>query len=368
MQQSNPLAGRAFTGYPGSEERAYRAGTFLRAAIFDSGVAIEKCRELGIPLKLAEKRPPIGFLRAAGSSINSAGGYLAPSELEREILSLRDLVGVFRQHARLLPMGSDNRSWPRRTGGVTAQFVVTENGAISTSAATFDNVSFSAKKIAALVPVSSELFEDETVELAQWFAEEMAFAFASIEDGAGFAGDGTSTFGGIRGLTYLATDGSHTASKYTAASGHNTFATLDAVDIAGLIGILPEYAAAGAAFYVSNIGAANSFYRLAQNSGAIGTVTRNGITFASYLGFPIITTPKLPTATTTLTGQAMLLFGDLSLAAALGNRRGVTVQTTEDRYLDSDQIAVRGTERMDIVVHDAGDNSKAGPIVALVAP
>jgi hypothetical protein len=29
---------------------------------------------------------------------------------------------------------------------------------------------------------------------------------------------------------------------------------------------------------------------------------------------------------------------------------------------------VRGTERVDLVVYDAGDDSKAGPMVALVAP
>jgi HK97 family phage major capsid protein len=87
-----------------------------------------------------------------------------------------------------------------------------------------------------------------------------------------------------------------------------------------------------------------------------------------YLGFPIRVTPKLPTSISSLTGQAMMLFGDLSLAAAVGNRRGVTVQTSDQRYLDTDQIAVRGRERLDIVVHDSGDNSKARPIVALVAP
>jgi hypothetical protein len=48
----------------------------------------------------------------------------------------------------------------------------------------------------------------------------------------------------------------HNASKYTASA--NTFGTLTAADIAGLIGTLPEYALPGAAFYASNIGAANS--------------------------------------------------------------------------------------------------------------
>jgi HK97 family phage major capsid protein len=119
---------------------------------------------------------------------------------------------------------------------------------ISTSAATFDAITFNAKKLASLVPVSSELYEDEEVGLAAWFVEELAFAFASTY-ACGFVGDGSSTYGGIRGRTTLAIDGNHNASKYTASA--NTFGALTAADIAGLIGILPEYALPGASFYVS---------------------------------------------------------------------------------------------------------------------
>src|SRR5258708_471949 len=217
MQQSNPLVGRAIRG-PGGEERAFRAGLFLRAAIYDSGTAVAKCRELGIELKLAEEKPPKGFLKAAAESVNAAGGFLVPNELEREILSLRDQAGVYRANCRVVPVGSDNRTWPRRTGGITASFI-TENTPITDSTASFDGITFAIKKLGGLVKVPSELFEDETVGLAQWFAAEIAYAFASKEDDCGFNGDGTSTYSGIRGLTFLATDGSHNASKIAAASG-----------------------------------------------------------------------------------------------------------------------------------------------------
>jgi HK97 family phage major capsid protein len=366
MQNANPLAGRAFTG-PGGEERAFRAGLFLRAAVYDSGGAVAKCRELGIPLKLAETKPLKGFFKASGESITTAGGFLAPNELQAEILSLRDLAAVYRSNCRVLPMGSDSRSWPRRTGGIVASFIA-ENTTFTDSTAAWDNINFSAKKLGGLVNLPSELYEDETVGLAQWFAEELAYSFASKEDDCGFNGDGTSTYSGIRGLTYLATDGNHNAGKYTAASGHNTFNLLDASDIAGLIGTLPEYAMPGAAFYCSNIGAANTLFRLGQSSGAIGSIIEDGKQVPTYLTFPIRLTPKLPAITTTLSGKVMMLFGDLRLAGAIGNRRGVTVQTSDQRFLDTDQIAVRGTQRFDLVNHDMGDNQKAGPIVALAAP
>jgi HK97 family phage major capsid protein len=62
----------------------------------------------------------------------------------------------------------------------------------------------------------------------------------------------------------------------------------------------------------------------------------------------------------------MLLFGSPSAAMSMGTRRGVTLATSMDRYFESDQIAIRGTERFDIVVHDIGDTATAGPLVALI--
>ena len=63
----------------------------------------------------------------------------------------------------------------------------------------------------------------------------------------------------------------------------------------------------------------------------------------------------------------MLLFGDLSKSSALGDRRVVKVFPSEHRYMDTDQIGIRGLERIDIVNHDVGTTSAAGPIVALLA-
>jgi HK97 family phage major capsid protein len=87
-----------------------------------------------------------------------------------------------------------------------------------------------------------------------------------------------------------------------------------------------------------------------------------------YLGIPISLTPKLPSSTSSITGQCMMLAGDFRLGAAIADRRGIVIRRSEDRYLDSDQIGVIGSERIDIVTSGMGDNTTAGPIVSLVAP
>ncbi|HSG60845.1 MAG TPA: phage major capsid protein, partial [Pseudomonadales bacterium] len=73
----------------------------------------------------------------------------------------------------------------------------------------------------------------------------------------------------------------------------------------------------------------------------------------------------------TLTAQAstiVALFGDLSLASMMGSRRDITFAISSDRFFEYDQLAIKGTQRYDIKVHDLGDATTAGPIVALKTP
>ena len=206
------------------------------------------------------------------------------------------------------------------------------------------------------------------ISIADWLTNEIAYAFASKEDDCGFNGDGTSTYGGMRGLTTWAIDPTTTAGQKTAASGHNTFALLDGTDIAGLIGLLPRYALPNAKFYISQTGFAVTFERLIAAAGGNSISTLNGEIQYRYLGFPIVISQKMPLITSTLTGKNMMVFGDLRLAAAMGERRQVTMKRSDERYFDQDQVGLLGTERIDINVHDAGTTTQAGPIVFLNAP
>jgi HK97 family phage major capsid protein len=108
------------------------------------------------------------------------------------------------------------------------------------------------------------------------------------------------------------------------------------------------------------------FSRLAATAGGNSITTLGGAVQRSYLGYPIEVCQKLPTSTGSLTG-AMLLFGNLQMAATLGERRGIQVKRSDEIKFVEDQIAIKATERVDINVHDTGDATNAGPIVALLA-
>lgn len=369
-----PTARRVYGGLkyyktPDLIETGYRVGQFIKATIWGDHDAQVWCQENEVPLIKANAKgdPIIVSAKAQAEGVNSAGGVLVPEEMMNSIIVLRETYGIFRRECRVVPMARDTLNWPRRTGGLTAYFVG-ENQGLTESQVAFDNVNLTAKKLATLTKLSTEIAEDAVVNIADFVVNEISYAFASKEDDCGFNGDGTSTYGGMRGLTYLAVDGNHNAGKYTAASGHNTFALLDATDITGLMGLLPQYALPNAKFYISQLGFATTFERLIAAAGGNRIDTLDGSIVYRYLGFPIVISQKLPLIGTTLTTKAMMFFGDLTLAAAMGERRGVTIRRLDERFADNDQIGIMGTERFDINVHDMGNNTTAGPIVSLVAP
>jgi HK97 family phage major capsid protein len=334
-------------------DQAYTAGQWFKATLFGNAEAIDWCKSNGIAIT-----------KAQGEGVDSAGGFLVPEELMASIITLREQFGVFRQECQVVPMGSDTLNWPRRTGGLTA-FFTGENQAAAESQAAWDNVNLTAKKLATLTRLSNEIAEDAVVSVADLLVGEIAYAFAAKEDDSGFNGDGTSAFGGIRGLTVLAVDGNHNACKVTASSA--TLTALTIKDIMALIGTLPQYALPGAKFYMSQ----QTFYQVVGSiTGAAGGNRIDTLTEGvqkRLLGYPVAIAQKLPIVTPG-SGKAMFFFGDLSKASTMGERRGVTIKRSDHRYFENDQIGLLGTERIDINNHDMGDNSTAGPLVALISP
>jgi HK97 family phage major capsid protein len=130
-----------------------------------------------------------------------------------------------------------------------------------------------------------------------------------------------------------------------------------------LMGLLPSYAWANARWFTSGPGIGLCLAKLAAAGGGNIGVAPDGL---ACLGFPVSIVPSMPGAGSQV-GKIVLAFGDLSLAVALGSRRGVTVSISDHRYLEFDQTAMRGTERFDVVCANLGDNTNPGAVVGLTA-
>jgi HK97 family phage major capsid protein len=343
---------RAFKG-PGANSRAFESGKFLQAAIFGDDRADRWCRNHGIDC------------RALSVGTNTAGGFLVPEAFGTTIIDLRETYGIFRQQCRVVPMSEHTMTVPRRAGGVTATYTG-ENTALTESDATFNQVTLVARKLGVLTRISTELSEDSIIDIADWCAQEFAWAFAKAEDDAGFKGDGSQTYGSIVGASIAIVDGTHTTGAVDATSGADQFTEIVIGDIEKLVMTLPLYAHPGAKWYMSPLCWATCFERLALAAGGTSATHYTEGLQRTYLGYPVVLTHSLPSVSTELNDEAMFLFGDLALAATLGDRGQITVSLSQDRYFVEDQIGIKATQRYDINVHDLGDTSDAGPIVALV--
>jgi HK97 family phage major capsid protein len=347
----NKSRARAFTG-PGAEQKAERVGQWFKA-ILGNEASKSWCVSNGV-----------GLTKATGESTNVVGGFLAPQDFDAAIISIRETVGAFRQGAEVRPTRSDGQVRPRRTGGLVANFV-TEGASIPESSFQLDAVESAQKKFAILGRASSELFQDAAPDLGEFITSEIGYAFAAKEDDVAFNGDGTSAFVGIVGLSTKLVG---LKSSVAAGAGHNTFLTLDTTDIANLIAGVLATGVPGAAWYVSATAFAQTICRLAAGSGGlVATMRPDGKIAANYLGFPVRFSGKLADVATSLTGKAMLFFGDLTKSSLLVERQQQTIiAISRDRALDTDQVLVRGVQRCDIVNHSVGDANTRGPVAMLV--
>jgi len=222
-----------------------------------------------------------------------------------------------------------------------------------------------AKKLGALTRMSTDLSEDAIINIADDLASEMAYAFAAKEDACGLDGDGTLTYGGMTGLRALFVDGTHNAGYHEGTSACTAWSDITLADeLITIMSMVPTYALANAKWYINPAGKAGVFDAIALAAG--GNTTREiggGANIASFGGYPIVVSASMPTAPTNDT--VCLMFGDLTKASTFGDRRGITLQVSADRYMEYDQIGIKATERFCIVNHDIGDGTTAGPLVAL---
>ena len=349
-----PKTGRALKAFkgPDAEERAYRAGMHLKAYTFGDREARRWCEDHRVES------------RVQASGVNSLGGALVSDELMSEIIRLVEEYGAFPQYARRLPMSTDTMVVARRTAGLAAR-PIGENSEPATSDVTFDNVELNAKIWGIANRVPNSLLEDSVISLSDLMALEVAQAFAVAFDDAGFVGDGTSNYHGTTGICTKILESAYSKSVVSAASGNPTFDTLDLVDFTNTVSRLPVYARRNAAWYISPAGYGSSMLRLAMSSGGVSTQNIEAGFGTSFLGYPVRLVHSMESNLTGTSGRVLALFGDLAQAATFGERRGVSVKTASERYIEYDQTLTFATTRVAMVVHDLGSTTVAGPVVAL---
>ena len=357
---------QAFKGERGAEN-ARRFGEFLNAVLFKSERSKAFCRSNGIPLT-----------RAQSESDNESGGIFVPTEFENVLIDLRLQYGVFRRNANVVPMSTDSKTRPRRRGGLKAYPIGAVGAArrLKESKMFWDAINLLAKKWGVLAKYEEELAEDAVISMADTLASEIAYAFTEVEDECGFYGDGSGDYHGIVGvipkLLSLNSDPTKIAGLQVASG--NSWTEITLADILAVVGRLPSFArsSGNVKWYCTNEFWATVLCKIALQAGGATTAQIQGETQPMFLGKPVEIVEAMPHVEDN--SQVALLYGNLAQAAMFGDRRGVTIKMTDsnDTDFEEDLMAIKGTERFDINVHDVGnaDNDPkkrlAGPIVGLM--
>jgi HK97 family phage major capsid protein len=345
---------------PDAEAKAYAFGMLLGSALGNK-TAMKWCIDRGF-----------NFEAVYNESTNTQGGYLVFPEIDRDIIDLVETFGQFRANARPAPMTSDVKQRPRRTGGLTAYFV-TESEAGTESTGSWDMIELHAKDLMVLTRETNQLMDDAIISTADQIAREMARAIAEKEDDCGFNGTGTSTYGGIVGVCRRLIDinGVDDGGGVVLGAG-NLFTEITLANLNSMTSILPLYAEAGAAWYMSKLVYGQTVERLISAAGGnTWNILATGGPRRECLGYPIILCTKMPK--TNANSQIIALFGDLSLAADFGDRKQLSIAMSDsasvggESVFERNQIAIRATSRFDINVHDVGTATAAGPIVGLIS-
>jgi HK97 family phage major capsid protein len=289
---------------------------------------------------------------------------------------LQEAYGVFRRNSRVWGMSSETANIPKLTAGPNPVYWVAEGSTIGESTLTFAQINLVAKKLATIVNYTSELAEDSLIDFAEFTASELAWRFSQEEDRVGFLGTGAAGDGAITGVipALLALDPTpaNIASLVIVPAGTGWSAvTLDL--LTQMVGRLPQFAAArsqDSRWFCSR----NFFYSvlldLALKSGGVTeSEVIAGLLTPKFLGFPVEITQILPT--TYAAGAIPLLFGNLNLATAFGDRRQLSLLGSQHYQYSNDLLSLRATERFAINCHSLGNASAtpssriAGPVIGL---
>ncbi len=271
--------------------------------------------------------------------INADGGYLVPVEFEGHVVKLLNDYGVFRRNCTVAGMNSKTLTKPRLLTGVSATFQG-EGTAGDESNPTFDQITWTRRKLDVTTGISRELIEDSGVDIISELAEIVANAMAQKEDEQGFKGSGSPITGvfsasGVNSVTLSSTNpNSLTYAKLASV--------ITSVRSAGLKGA-KWYMHRSILGLIMNL-TDTAGYPLFDPSALMSTKT--------LFGYPIELSEELNDSSV-LTAKPVIFFGNLKYSV-LRERKGMSMRISDNAVVggnsafEQDLLFVKTSESFDI--------------------
>lgn len=267
---------------------------------------------------------------------DEAGGYFVHPEHLPVLIRLIESFGLLRQKATNIPMTKDEMNIPRLTTGVIVYWP-DEGAEIDDGSPVTGNLKMIAKKMASLVPCTSELLEDSSLEIANLLAVLFTEATAEEEDRVGLAGKKTAGTDPFDGVLY-------DSNVVAVVLDGTTFASVTADDLADACSAVKSSAAKNAEWFMHRT-VLNIVRKLKDDNG-------NYIWQAPYQGnpgsiwsYPYNLTDVMPSLVNTGASKPFIAFGDLR-HFYFGDRRKLALAQSLHAGFKTDSVWFRMTERI----------------------
>lgn len=279
------------------------------------------------------------FMAAQDETNAGKGIETVPTPLSNALINLLEEYGVARRACRRIAMSSLTWTVPKVTDHATVSYP-DEAAQISESDVTFGQVQLVAKKIAALVKMSTEVTEDSIISMMDTVIDSIAYSVAIAED--------NNLFNGVAG-------GINT----TGIKGDANVADVNVASVAALA--LTDLTSAQVAIGNPVVGARNEWYinstlyhgpiRDLVNAAGGNTIRDfEGGQRPLLLGAPVNFVNVLPGSSASASGDLLAVYGDFNLGCYFGDRRALNFRVLNELYAETDQVGVQATERIDIKV------------------
>ena len=270
--------------------------------------------------------------------VDTEGGYLAAPDFRAVLIRLIENFGVVRRMSTIIPMRGNTLEMPRLSENVMVYWP-DEGKPITESEAVFGNITIAAKKLAALVPVTSELFEDSSIAIANLYATLFAEAFAKEEDRVFLTGDaaGGDPFDGVLNTEETTT--------FSLASGNTSIGDLTAKDLLDMTDQV-SMAALDGAWYTLHRSVLNHIRSLTATDGQFIWQRPTEAAPGTIWGYPYQLTDQMPKFVSSATpATKYITFGNWR-HFYMGNRRGLSVASSQHIGFKSDRIYLRALQRV----------------------
>lgn len=299
-----------------------------------------------------------------------AGGYLVPPEFYADVLFQLNEFGFGRKYCAQVEMRTNQLNVSTLTGKPSVAWT-DENTTIPASKATFGRLTLTAKKLAAIYPISNELLADANIDIYNTILRIFVNVFAEEEDIQVFRGSGAPFTGvlGTAGVNTVYQGGS-------SSSGKTKFIDITFDDLIALVQSQPPAMQRGAALFMEQNTLTELLKRKDSSSRYLWDLTSAilpdvagaqglGGRGLSFRGFPIAVLPSGVLIETYDSdphpSTPFVIFGNLKTSGCwLGRHGGMDVRISHDATAEgvnaftNDLQMMRITERIAFGVGQPG--------------